>query len=140
MQRNDPLLGGAMRAQYRAATVCWFSLFVATVTLIFCGLPSLLVALSLGETNALWPQLWRFLQKASNYRETAFALSALLLVVSVWAMRRASFHFPPDTKLARQSRHMRHWNRWTLRVTAGIWFLGMAAAYVAVPVRIALAG
>jgi hypothetical protein len=127
----------AMRAPLRAVGVSWFSLVASGTAFAVCALPAAWVALG-GNTEPSFMQTPLFVLGAA-YRETAFALSAALLVMAAWTLWNSSARYlPPDPQQAREYRRLRHWNRWVLRISAALWLIGIIAAYVVPPLGLLL--
>jgi len=136
--RTDPLIGKDVRVQHRTAALAWLCLLTATAALLLGTLPTLLVARWFGGAVSDPLAQWPWLLGVSIYQGGAFAVSGALLLMTAVAIRQASHHCPSHPDLARRARHLRHWNRWMLRVSAMFWAIGIFAAYAAMPLYTAL--
>lgn len=118
----------------------WLSLFASTATLICCALPIVLVTIGLGATVASVTAAVPALIVVSKYKLVVFAGSGALLAVTSWAIYRPGRHCPTDPVTGRLCDRSMIWNRRIFWLAGGIWTAGFFAAYLALPVRIALEG
>ncbi len=128
----------AVHAPINKTGILWLSLLASIVTLLFCTLPTLLFVFRFDAANTL-TQWWPFLITAMNHEQEVFAISGALLVAAAWTLwNMDTRHCPPDPELARQYRHLRHWNRWILKLSAAFWLAGIIATFIVPPIRMAL--
>lgn len=116
----------------------WLALFASTGTLICCALPILLVGLGLGATVAALTSRFPVLIALSAHKEWIFAGSAGLLLATGWYLFRAKRYCPTDPVLAALCRRAQSWNRRLYWGSIVLWTIGFFAAYLALPLRIAL--
>jgi hypothetical protein len=62
-----------------------------------------------------------------------FLISALLLLLSYWTLRKSENTCPVDPVLAQKCRLLQRWNRWVFRAALIIWGIGFFSAYLAAP-------
>jgi len=122
----------------RAAGVSWFTLFTSSGTLICCALPIILVTLGMGATVAAMTSAFPFLIFLSLHKSWVFAFSGFMLAVSGWLIYRSGQSCPADPELARLCELSKKWNKRIIWFSVVIWVIGFFAAYVALPVRMAL--
>jgi len=128
----------ALHQQRKEQGITWFAFFTTTGTLICCALPILFVTLGLGATVAAMTSAFPFLVALSKHKIWVFTFSALMLVISGWLMYRPGRHCPADPVLAQKCTTTLKWNKRIYWVSVGIWGAGFFAAYVLLPLRIAL--
>lgn len=112
------------------------ALLATTGTLVCCALPILLVSIGLGATVAAMTTAFPFLMTMSEYKVWVFAGSAVLLGITAWTLWRPGQACPTDPVLAEQCRKVQRVSRVIFWSGVGIWGVGFAAAYLALPVRI----
>jgi hypothetical protein len=123
----------------RETGISWLTLFTSTGTLVCCALPIILVSLGMGASVAVMTSAFPFLITLSQYKAWVFTLSAVMLVLSVWLTYRSGQSCPSDPELARLCELSRVWNKRILWGSAVIWCIGFFAAFIALPLRMALA-
>ena len=74
----------------------------------------------------------------SLYKTYVFAASGLLLGLSGWLLYRPGRACPADPILAEYCNRAQMWNRRLLWGSAIVWGIGFFAAYLALPLRLAL--
>jgi len=119
-------------------TVSWLALFASTGTLVCCAIPIVLVTLGLGATVAAMTSSFPVIVTLGEQKAWVFGLSAFLLVTSGWLLYRPGRSCPADPAEAQACTRAHAWNRRVLGLSAVIWSLGFIAAYLALPVRVAL--
>ncbi len=119
-------------------TLNWLALFAATGTLVCCAIPIALVALGMGATVAAATGSFPLLITLSQYKTYVFAASGLLLGLSGWLLYRPGRACPADPILAEYCNRAQMWNRRLLWGSAIVWGIGFFAAYLALPLRLAL--
>ncbi len=119
-------------------TVNWLALFAATGTLVCCAIPIALVTLGMGATVAAATSTFPLLITLSQYKTYVFAASGLLLGLSGWLLYRPGRACPTDPILAEYCDRTQMWNRRLLWGSAIVWGIGFFAAYLALPLRLAL--
>lgn len=112
----------------------WLVLFASSTTLICCALPILLVTLGLGAVSAALFANLPFLVTLAQYKAWMFAASGAVLTLTAWLLYRPGRACPADPELAAQCEWAHRWNLMLFRVSTGIWGLGFAAAYLALPI------
>ena len=131
----------ARRLVLRESTVSGLALFASTGTLLCCALPIALVTLAgLGAFVASMVEAVPFLVTLSLHKDWVFGGSGLMMAGAGWLMWRPGRSCPTDPRLAALCNRSQIWNRRVLLVSAGIWAIGMFAAYAALPIRMALDG
>ncbi len=125
--------------QIRAESgVSWLTVFASAGTLICCALPILLVTLGLGAAVAAATSAVPFLITLSQHKGWIFAVSGALLAASGFLMYRPGRSCPADPVLGALCRRAERWNRHLFWASAVIWLIGFFAAYLALPLRIAI--
>ncbi len=119
-------------------TVNWLALFATTGTLICCALPIMLVTLGMGATVAAATSSFPLLIILSQYKTYVFTASGLLLGLSGWLLYRSGRACPTDPILAEYCNRAQSWNRRLLWGSVIVWGIGFFAAYLALPLRMAL--
>ena len=115
------------------------ALFTSTGTLVCCALPIMLVSIAgLGAFVASVTSAFPILIELSLHKEWVFGLSGALLAGSAWFVWRPGRSCPTDPLLAAGCNKFQSWNRRIVSVSAGIWTVGFFAAFLALPIRIAL--
>ncbi len=127
------------RAALRKTTsISWLTLFASSGTLICCALPIILVTLGMGAAVASLTSAFPVLITLSQHKIWVFAISGLLLAVSLWLTYRSGQSCPADPELARVCEQAQRWNRRILWASIIIWSIGFTAAFLALPLRKAL--
>ncbi len=116
----------------------WFTLFSTSGTLICCALPIILVTLGLGATVASLTSTLPFLIVLSKHKLWVFVFSGVMLTVSGWVIYRSNQSCPVDPQQAKICISAKIWNKRIYWLSVIIWSIGFIAAFVALPVRMAL--
>ncbi|VAW53615.1 hypothetical protein MNBD_GAMMA06-254 [hydrothermal vent metagenome] len=116
----------------------WLTLFASSGTLICCALPIILVTLGMGATVAAMTSALPFLIVLSQHKIWVFILSGLMLAVSAWFIYRPNQSCPVDSQQARICQTSKIWNKRIYWFSVIIWGVGFFAAFVALPLRMAL--
>lgn len=116
----------------------WLTLFASSGTLICCALPIILVSLGMGATVAALTSNLPFLIVLSQHKIWVFIFSGLLLLVSGWFMYRPNQHCPIDPQQAAICAASKKWNKRIYWFSVIIWSIGFFAAFIALPLRMAL--
>jgi mercuric ion transport protein len=128
-----------MKAEVRRDTsIGFFTLFASSSTLICCALPIILVTLGMGASVAAMTSSFPFLIVLSQYKIWVFAISGFMLVLSAWLSYRPGQSCPSDDELARICALSKLWNKRILWVSIIIWNIGFFAAFLALPLTMAL--
>ncbi len=129
----------SVKAEARTHTgISFFTLFTSTGTLICCALPIILVTLGMGASVAAMTSNFPFLITLSQHKEWVFALSGLMLALSLWLTYRPGQSCPTDPEQARLCQLSKRWNKRVLWTSIIIWGIGFFAAFLALPIRMAL--
>lgn len=129
----------AKRLVLRESAVSGLALFASTGTLLCCALPIALVTLAgLGAMVASVVEAVPVLVTLALHKNWVFAGSAVMMAGAGWLLWRPGRTCPTDPRLAALCERSQIWNRRLLLVSAGLWAVGMFAAYAALPIRIAL--
>ncbi len=112
----------------------WLILFSSSSTLICCALPILLVTLGMGAVSASVFATFPFLVELAQHKTWMFTGSGLLLALSGWFLFRGGRVCPADQRLAEQCEKAHLWNVRLWWASIAVWFIGFAAAYLALPV------
>ncbi len=115
-----------------------FTLFTTSGTLICCALPIIFVTLGMGATVAAMTSTFPFLITLSHYKIWVFLFSGSMLLLSGWLMFRAGRACPIEPELAQACSVAHKWNKRIYWGSVTIWSIGFIAAFLALPVRIAL--
>lgn len=121
-----------------SASLSWITLLTSSGTLICCALPIVLVTLGFGATVAALTQALPFLVFLSVHKAWVFSLSAIMLVVSAGLIYRSKRACPTDPQLAVFCDQARGWNVRLFWLSLIIWCIGFFAAFLALPLRVAL--
>jgi len=113
----------------------WGTLLLSAGTLVCCALPLLLVSVGLGASVAALTSAAPWLVMLSSYKEWMFALSGLALASAAVVLFRPGRVCPADAHLAALCARADRWNRTVLAVATVIWVIGLAAAFLYLPVR-----
>jgi len=116
----------------------FFTLFTTTGTLICCALPILLVTLGLGATVASMTSAFPILIVLSQHKMWVFAFSGLMLLLSGWLLYRSGRSCPTSADLQQACNTADKWNKRIYIGSAIIWCIGFFAAFLALPLRLAL--
>ncbi len=129
----------ATKSEFRRETsISFFTLFASSGTLICCALPIILVTLGMGASVAAMTSSFPILITLSQNKIWVFAISGLMLAISAWLSYRPGQQCPSEVELARICRLSKLWNRRILWVSIIIWGIGFFAAFLALPLRMAL--
>ena len=112
----------------------WLILFASTTTLVCCALPIILVTLGLGAVSAALFSNLPFLADLARHKAWFFSGSFILLALAAWALYRPGRTCPVDPVLAEKCEVADRWNRRLIWGSASIWLVGVAAAYLALPI------
>lgn len=115
-----------------------FTLLTSSGTLICCALPIIFVTLGMGATVAVMTSTFPFLITLSQYKIWVFLFSGFMLLVSGWLMFRPGRACPHEPDLAQACGTAHKWNKRIYWSSVAIWGIGFMAAFLALPVRIAL--
>ncbi len=118
----------------------WLVLFTSSTTLLCCALPILLVSLGLGAVSASLFANLPFLVTLVQYKAWMFAASGAVLALTAWLLFRSGRVCPADLGLAAQCEKVHRWNTRFFWASVGIWGIGFATAYLALPVYLWLGG
>lgn len=118
--------------------VSWTALFATSGTLVCCALPITLVTLGMGATVASLTSAFPILITLSQHKAWVFAFSGAMLLLSAWMMFRPGRACPTDPTLALACNRAQRWNRRILIGSIILWSIGFFAAFLALPLRIAL--
>lgn len=108
----------------------WVLLFTTSGTLLCCALPITLVSLGMGATVASMAASAPWLITLSQHKGLMFLLSALLISLASWVVFRPGRSCPVEPEFAAACRQADRWNRIFIGVSALMWLLGFAAAYL----------
>lgn len=122
----------------RKTGVSWLTLFTSTGTLVCCALPIILVSFGMGASVAAMTSAFPFLITLSQYKIWVFTVSAAMLILSLWLMARPGQSCPVDPELARICELSKRWNKRIVWGSVFIWCIGFFAAFLALPLRMAL--
>ena len=96
--------------------------------------------MGLGAASASMFANFPVLVTLANYKAWMFAASGAVLALTAWLLFRSGRTCPADPILAEQCEKAHRWNTRFFWVSAGIWIVGFAAAYLALPVYLWLDG
>jgi len=116
----------------------WLTLFASSGTLICCALPIILVTLGLGATVASLTSALPFLIVLSKHKIWVFIFSGVMLAISGGVIYRSNQSCPADPQQAKICNSAKIWNKRIYWASVIIWSIGFIAAFVALPVRMAL--
>jgi len=122
----------------RGARLSFVTLFATTGTLVCCALPIALVSVGLGASVATLTSLFPSLIFMSKYKLWVFIGSGFLLGVTAWSLWRPGRSCPTDPVLAANCQKAERWSRRVFWSASTIWGIGFFAAYLALPLRMAL--
>ena len=116
----------------------WLTLFASSGTLVCCALPIILVTLGMGATVAALTSALPFLIVLSAHKIWVFIISGIMLVLSAWFIYRPGQHCPSESLQAELCQRSRKWNKRIYWFSVLVWGIGFFAAFVALPLRMAL--
>jgi high-affinity Fe2+/Pb2+ permease len=122
----------------RSVGISWLTLFTSSGTLVCCALPIILVSLGMGATIAALTSAFPFLIFLSLHKIWIFALSGIMLALSLWFIYRPGQYCPADPEQARICAISKTWNKRIVWFSLAIWCAGFFAAFIALPLRMAL--
>jgi mercuric ion transport protein len=129
----------SIKAEARKRTVIsWVTLFTSTGTLVCCALPIILVSLGMGASVAAITSAFPLLIYLSLHKTWAFTFSGFMLVVSGWFIYRPGQSCPTDPDLAHVCELSKQWNKRIVWGSVIIWCIGFFAAFIALPLRMAM--
>jgi hypothetical protein len=123
---------------HRDIGISFFTLFASSGTLICCALPIILVTIGMGATVAAITSNFPFLIVLSQHKIWVFVMSGLMLLISALIIYRPSQSCPVDPKQAQICQASKIWNKRIYWFSVVIWCIGFFAAFIALPVRMAL--
>lgn len=115
-------------------TWAWVALFTSSTTLVCCAIPIVLVSIGLGAVSASLFANLPFLVTLAQYKAWMFTISGGVLMFTAWLLFRSGRSCPTDPDLAEQCDRTHRLSTRFLWVSAAIWVVGIAAAYLALPV------
>ena len=118
----------------------WIVLFTSSSTLLCCGLPIVLVSLGLGAVSASLFASFPFLVTLAQYKSWMFLVSVLVLALAGWLLYRPGRACPTDPVLAAQCTKTHRWNVRFFWMASAVWVVGVAVAYLALPIFLWLGG
>ncbi|MEM9622907.1 MAG: hypothetical protein AAF993_14745, partial [Pseudomonadota bacterium] len=107
----------------------WMLLLTTSSTLVCCAIPIVLVSLGLGAVVASMASAMPWLVTLSLHKGWVFALSGGLIMLAGWSVFRPGRVCPTDPVLAAACARADQWNRRAVYVSAGLWLVGLTAAY-----------
>lgn len=116
----------------------FFTLFASSGTLICCALPIILVTFGMGATVAALTSSFPFLVVLSQHKIWVFIVSGVMLLMSVMIIYRPNQSCPIDPVQAKICQTSKKWNKRIYWLSVIIWCIGFFAAFIALPVRMAL--
>lgn len=115
-----------------------FTLFTTTGTLLCCALPIVFVTLGMGATVVAMTSSFPFLIALSQHKIWIFVFSGVMLAISGWLMFRPGRACPADQGLGVACSMAHKWNKRIYWGSVVIWSIGFFAAYLLLPIRIAI--
>ncbi len=112
----------------------WVVLFTSSTALVCCALPILLVSLGLGAVSASLFANLPILITLAQYKAWMFTGSGAVLMLTGWLLFRPGRACPTNPILAEQCDRAHRWNTRFFWASLVIWALGLAAAYLALPI------
>ena len=112
----------------------WLVLMASTTTLVCCALPILLVSVGLGAVSAALFSSLPFLVDLARHKIWFFSGSFGLLALAGWVLYRPGRVCPADPVLAAKCAAADSWNRRLFWASVSIWIVGLASAYLALPI------
>ncbi|HFB67058.1 MAG TPA: hypothetical protein ENJ60_16105 [Aeromonadales bacterium] len=125
-----------MKSAQKQTSLTWLALFTTTGTLVCCAIPIILVTLGMGATVASMVSTFPFLITLSQHKVWVFAISGVLLTLSLWLMYRPGRSCPTDPDLAAICTKTQRWNRRIVWFSVILWGIGFFAAFLALPLQI----
>lgn len=125
-------------SRLKESSVTWLTLFTTTGTLVCCAIPIMLVTFGLGATVVAMTSAFPFLIVLSKFKLWVFAFSGLMLAFSAWFIYRPGRYCPTDPQLAALCERALKWNQRIYWSSVVLWGIGFFAAFLALPLRIAL--
>ncbi|MEE8388213.1 MAG: hypothetical protein V3R65_06540 [Acidiferrobacterales bacterium] len=125
-------------SRLKESSVTWLTLFTTTGTLVCCAIPIMLVTFGLGATVVAMTSAFPFLIVLSKFKLWIFAFSGLMLAFSAWFIYRPGRYCPTDPQLAALCERALKWNQRIYWSSVVLWGIGFFAAFLALPLRIAL--
>ncbi len=122
----------------RDISISFFTLFASSGTLICCALPIILVTFGMGATVAALTSSFPFLIVLSQHKIWVFIVSGLMLLMSALIIYRPNQRCPVDPGQAQICLLSKIWNKRIYWFSVIIWSIGFFAAFIALPVRMAL--
>jgi len=122
----------------REISLGFFTLFASSGTLICCALPIILVTFGMGATVAALTSSFPFLVVLSQHKIWVFIVSAVMLLMSAMIVYRPNQTCPVDPVQARICQASKKWNKRIYWLSVIIWSIGFFAAFIALPLRMAL--
>ena len=122
----------------REISLGFFTLFASSGTLVCCALPIILVTFGMGATVAALTSSFPFLVVLSQHKIWVFVVSGVMLLMSAMIIYRPNQSCPIDPRQAQICQTSKKWNRRIYWLSVIIWCIGFFAAFVALPVRMAL--
>jgi len=119
-------------------SVTLFTLFSTTGTLVCCAIPIIFVTLGMGSTVVAMTSSFPLLVTLSKYKIWIFLFSGVMLAISAWLMFRPGRYCPTDERLYAACKKAHKWNKRIYWSSFIIWSIGFFAAYLLLPLRIAL--
>jgi len=127
-----------VKQRLNEGAVTVLTLLTSTGTLVCCALPIMLVTLGLGSAVVGLTGALPWLVPLSRHKGWVFAVSALLLAIGGWVMYRPGRTCPTDPELGRLCGRLDWWNRRIYWASVAIWGIGFFAAYLLLPLTLAL--
>ena len=126
----------ALTSQRTAETAAGLgTLLLSAGTLVCCALPILLVSLGLGASVAAMTSAVPWLVGLSAHKGWIFTSSGVAIIGAAFLLYRPGRTCPTDPRLAALCARADRWNRAVLAVSAVIWVIGFAAAFLWLPVQ-----
>jgi len=116
----------------------WLTLFASSGTLICCALPIILVTFGMGSVVAAMTSTFPLLIVLSQHKIWLFVLSGSMLALSAWFIYRPNQVCPIEPALAKICNTSKIWNKRLYWLSVAIWSIGFFAAFIALPIRMAL--
>ncbi len=139
MKPDEPETEAEVKADVRRDIgISFFTLFTSSGTLICCALPIILVTFGMGATVAALTSSFPFLIVLSQHKIWVFIVSGLMLLLSALIIYRPNQSCPVDPEQARICQASKVWNKRIYWFSLIIWGIGFFAAFIALPVRLAL--
>ena len=139
MNADEPdTQSSVMSGARKEISLGFFTLFASSGTLICCALPIILVTFGMGATVAALTSSFPFLIVLSQHKVWVFVISGVMLLMSAMIIYRPNQSCPADPRQAQICQISKKWNRRIYWLSVIIWGIGFFAAFVALPVRMAL--